>query len=129
VHPWALRAPPAELRANLPEGTLLIGVCIAEFHRRWPWSLARWNFVAAGMQAITPHCWYGDAAGVAAALRSARSVSTVADPHFSLEQLDTLHTHPAPRLFAEIAKPCRSFSDWWTRVTAAAAQNPSAPPR
>jgi hypothetical protein len=56
-------------------------------------------------------------------------VTTVADPHFALNELDTLHTHPAPRLFAEIAAPCRSFSEWWTRVTAAAAQNPSEPPR
>jgi deoxyribodipyrimidine photo-lyase len=129
VHPWALRPPPAELRAELPEGTLLVGVFIAEFHRQWPWSLVRWNFVVSGMRALTPHCWYANAASIAAALRSARSVTTVADPHFALDELDTLHTRPAPRLFAEIAKPCRSFSDWWTRVTAAALQNPCAPPR
>jgi deoxyribodipyrimidine photo-lyase len=125
VHPWALRAPPADL----PEGTLTVGVFIAEFHRHWPWSRARWNFVAAGMRERTPHGWFANAATIAAALRSARSVTTVADPHFALDELDTLHIRPAPRLFAEIAQPCRSFSDWWTRVTAAAMQNASAPPR
>jgi len=125
VHPWALRAPPADL----PADTLLVGVFIAEFHRQWPWSVARWNFAVSGMRAQTPHRWYADAASIAAALRAARSVSTVADPHFALHSLDTLRTHPAPRLFAEIAAPCRSFSEWWTRVTAPAAQNPTAPPR
>jgi deoxyribodipyrimidine photo-lyase len=125
MHPWALRAPPADL----PEGTLTVGVFIAEFHRQWPWSRARWNFVASGMREQAPHCWFANAATIAAALRSAQSVRTVADPHFALDELDTLHTQPAPRLFAEIAKPCRSFSDWWTRVTAAATQNPSAAPR
>jgi deoxyribodipyrimidine photo-lyase len=116
VHPWALRAPPADL----PAATLLLGVMPAGFHRQWPWSLARWRFVGDGMRALTTHGWFGDSAEIAAALRSARSVSTVADPHFSLPELAALDTHPAPRLFADIERPCRSFSQWWTRVMAAA---------
>ena len=120
VHPWALRAPPPELRGD----TLLIGVFIANFHRQWPWSLARWNFVASRMQTLTPHCWFADAGTIADALRGARSVSTVADPHLSLPELTTLNTLPAPRLFAAIDRPCHSFSQWWSRVTAAAMRAP-----
>jgi deoxyribodipyrimidine photo-lyase len=114
VHPWGLRAPPPDL----PAATLLIGLFVAEFHRQWPWSRARWRFVCTRLQALTPHAWFGDAASIADALRCARSVTTVADPHFSLPELATLETHPAPRLFADIERPCSSFSQWWTRVTA-----------
>jgi deoxyribodipyrimidine photo-lyase len=115
MHPWALRAPPADR----PPGTLLVGVFIAGFHERWPWSLTRWQFVCTRMRELTPHCWYGDAAAIAHALRAARTVSAVADPHWSLGELATLSTVAAPRLFAEIDQPCASFSQWWTAVQAA----------
>ena len=115
VHPWALRAPPVDLAAD----TLLLGVFVAGFHRQWPWSDARWNFVCSRLRELTPHCWYGEAGVIADALRAARTVSTVADPHFSLRELDTLGTRPAPRLFTDIDRPCTSFSQWWTRVSVA----------
>jgi deoxyribodipyrimidine photo-lyase len=123
IHPWALRAPPPDL----PAGIILVGVFIAEFHRRWPWSSARWRFVGQRLQALTPHCWYADEAEIAATLRAARSVTTVADPHFSLGGLETLHTRPAPQLFAGIDRPCNSFSQWWSHVTAALNVSPRVP--
>lgn len=115
VHPWALRAPPPDL----PPDTLLIGVFIGEFHERWPWSLARWNFVCARMTELAPQCWYGSAAAVATALRAARSVRTVADPHAWLGELGSVTILRSPQFFVEVERPCRSFSEWWKCVSAA----------
>jgi deoxyribodipyrimidine photo-lyase len=81
-----------------------------------PWSLARWHFVCTRMRELTPHCWYGDAGAIAHALRAARTVRAVADPHWALGELATLSTVAAPRLFADINQPCNSFSQWWARV-------------
>lgn len=122
VHAWALRAPPPDLAAD----TLVVGVFIAEFHRQWPWSRARWAFVCSGLRQLTRHCWYADAAAIAGALRAARRVSTVANPHLSQGALATFDLRPEPRVFADVARPCASFSQWWARVTAAAAQDPGA---
>ncbi len=47
LHPWALRPPPADL----PAGTVVVGLCLQHWHQAWPWTRARWQFVA---RAITP---------------------------------------------------------------------------
>jgi deoxyribodipyrimidine photo-lyase len=111
VHPWALRAPPADL----PADTLIVGVCLQEFHQRWGWSAARWDFVSQRMTELGAPCWLTDRPRLAQALFGARSVQTVADPHL-LGRLNGLaQFRPLPRLFAEVERPCNSFSQWWTR--------------
>ena len=112
VHPWALHEPPPEL----PRDTLCLALCLDEFHSVWPWSAARWSFVGARMAALANHGWRGDVPTVARALRGARSVQTVADPHLddSLQKLATCH--PPAALFARVDRPCASFSQWWTRT-------------
>ncbi|MBC7681302.1 MAG: deoxyribodipyrimidine photolyase [Ferruginibacter sp.] len=110
VHPWALRAPP-----NLPADTLCIGIYAKEFHSAWPWSSLRWSFVGARMAELGHACWHTDATTLHHTLRDARSVRTVADPHIDLSAL--AQVQPAPDLFAEITRPCASFSQWWTRST------------
>jgi deoxyribodipyrimidine photo-lyase len=112
VHPWALHEPPADL----PADTLRIGVWLDDFHGAWPWSVARWAFVGARMAALTPLQWRADAQTLADALRGARSVRTVADPHID-PWLAKAQRTPAPQLFAEADRPCTSFSQWWNRVT------------
>jgi len=117
VHPWALRAPAPEL----PADTVRVGVCVADFHRRWAWSERRWRFVAQTMAEHADVCWWGDAPTLRHALAGARSVRGVLDPHFgtSLDPI-VLWTAP-PALFPEVAQPCRSFSQYWKRVSAGAA--------
>ncbi|MCX7279166.1 MAG: deoxyribodipyrimidine photolyase [Burkholderiales bacterium] len=110
VHPWALRLPP-----DLPAGTLCIGIYLAEFHSTWPWSHLRWSFVSTRMAELTDLRWHADTAALQQALRGARSVRTVADPHIDLGAI--AQVQPAPTLFAEVAHPCTSFSQWWTRST------------
>ena len=113
VHPWALNEPPRDL----PAGCLRLGLLLSDFHAAWPWSPARWAFVGARLAALAPQCWFGSAADVALALAGARSVQTLADPHVSALLPDRVKQRPAPRLFAEVQRPCASFSRWWTAAT------------
>ena len=113
VHPWSLRAPPS----TLPSDTLLIGVCFADFHDRWPWSAARWAFVVPRMQELATYLWLGDAASLSAALSQARSVGAYADPHIDDILCKVAARVTSAPLFADVAEPCASFSAWWTRVT------------
>jgi deoxyribodipyrimidine photo-lyase len=113
VHPWALRAPPADL----PPDTEVIGVYLREHHTAWPWPEARWRWVDAAMAAWAPRRWFVDAAGLAAALAGATQVRAVADPHITRWLAPFVQLDPAPTLFPHVERRCHSFSQWWTRAT------------
>jgi len=113
VHPWALRAPPADLNKD----ALIIGVYLQEHHAVWPWSEPRWRWVDSAMAEVTQQRWWLDSSSLNAVLQGAASVRSVDDPHVTaclkpLAQLD-----PAPALFPQVDRPCSSFSQWWTRTT------------
>jgi FAD binding domain of DNA photolyase len=113
VHPWSLReAPP-----DLPPNTLHIGLWPAAFHRRWPWSVARWAFAGARLAELAPRCWHADTPAIAQALRSARSVQMQADPHLEPALLALAVCRPEALLFTEVDRPCASFAQWWKRAT------------
>jgi deoxyribodipyrimidine photo-lyase len=113
VHPWALRAPPAEL----PADAAVIGVYPREHHRMWPWPEARWAWVDAAMAEVAPERWLVDAAGLASALAGAASVRSVDDPQVTRWLQGVASLDAAPSLFPPVAQRCRSFSQWWTRAT------------
>lgn len=113
VHPWALGEPPADL----PADRVAIGWWPAEHHAAWPWSAARWTFVATRMAAIAPVRLHGDRQALSRVLAGARSVTTRADPHVSPWLPETVVQRATPRLFAEVDRSCGSFSAWWGRVT------------
>ena len=113
VHPWSLGALPAPL----PADTLVLGLCLSDFHRAWPWSESRWHFVGTRMTAVAPVRWHGDAAAVVAALAGARRVRAVDEPHLSPWLARLAQTQPAPQLFPAVDRRCDSFSQWWTRCT------------
>ncbi len=113
VHPWALDEPPRDL----PTGCLRVGLLLSDFHDAWPWSVARWAFVAARMAELAPIRWYGSRQDAALAVAGARSVQTLADPHVDALLPATVAQRPAPRLFARVDRPCASFSQWWTSAT------------
>jgi deoxyribodipyrimidine photo-lyase len=113
VHPWALRAPPADL----PTDAAVIGVYPRDYHEAWPWPEARWRWVDAAMAAVKAERWFVDAASLRAALAGAASVRSVADPHLPAWLADIARLDDAPRLFAPVTRRCTSFSQWWTRVT------------
>ena len=109
VHPWSLGEPPADL--------LPVALCDAAFHARWPWSAARWRFVAARMAAITPLRWFATQAELQLALAAARTVQGWANLHlgdsFAMQGLSQ-----PPLAFAEPATRCRSFFAFWPGVNA-----------
>ena len=113
VHPWSLRPPPADL----PAGTVVIGLALPEWHQAWPWSLARWQFVAGAMATLTRERWHAGRAAVASVLSQARSVQAQSDPHAEPALSTLARTRPAPRLFGEAEGLCPSFSSWWRQVT------------
>ena len=120
VHPWALRAPPTDL----PAGTVAVAISVADWHRRWPWSAARWAFVGTQQAALAPLRWHADAATLTEALAGARAVHVMDDPHLrqalgaQAAAMD-IHWHPLPRLFAPVSAGCGSFSQWWRRTALA----------
>jgi deoxyribodipyrimidine photo-lyase len=120
-HPWSLGAVPPVALAN----PLVLGVGFAECHAQTPWSERRWDFVTAGLQARTPHLWWGHAAQMAQALQGARSVHWQPDPHVDagLDRLQgvlpagpgrpLLASHAKACLFEDVPSYCASFSQWW----------------
>lgn len=114
AHPWSLADPPA----GLPPDTVVVAVAEAGWHRAWPWSAQRWAFVGQRMAALAPLRWVADAADLAAALRHARAVFAIDDPHAAgwLHGVAT-ELRPAPALFPPVARRCDSFSKWWHRAT------------
>jgi len=113
IHPWALGQPPTDL----PAGCLHVAWWPAEHHAAWPWSAARWRFAGTRMSALAALQWHGSRSQLAQALATARSVQTWADEHVSAALPPGVKPRPAPRLFANVDRPCASFSTWWNRVT------------
>ena len=113
VHPWALRAAPA----GLSQDAVVIGVYLRECHAAWPWSEARWRWVDAAMSEVTSLRCFSDATALAASLRSAALVRTVANPHITRWLEPFVQLDPEPALFPRVERRCHSFSQWWTRAT------------
>jgi deoxyribodipyrimidine photo-lyase len=113
VHPWSLGALPTALQAD----TVVIGLFVADFHRDWPWSAQRWRFVGSRMAELATERWYGDAAAIGNALKGARSVRSIDEPHLAPWLAKWTDCEGAPALFAQVDRRCDSFSQWWNRVS------------
>jgi deoxyribodipyrimidine photo-lyase len=114
VHPWCLRDPPP----GLAPGTRRVGIVLAPWHARWPWSPRRWRFVGERMRALCDEMWAGDADDLRAALDAAASVRGIDDPHLA-GALAPLRLASPPRLLRWPALRCASFSRFWRRATQA----------
>ncbi len=97
VHPWALREPPA--------GQQAVGVFVAGFHARWPWSAARWAFVARRMATLCDRIYWLQ--GLPPAGSRGFEEPHLA-PHWQLPE-----AQPVPRLLAWPARPCHSFTQFY----------------
>jgi deoxyribodipyrimidine photo-lyase len=113
VHPWSLGALPAAL----PADTRVIGIFVADFHCAWPWSERRWHFVGKRMAELTAQRWHGDATAIGAALRGARSVRSIDEPHLAPWLARWAECGAAPALFPSVDRCCNSFSQWWRRAS------------
>jgi deoxyribodipyrimidine photo-lyase len=112
LHPWNLGVLP-----QLPPGTLVLGLFVADFHRAWPWSERRWRFVGRRMAQLGAQCWHGDAAAIGAALAGARRVRSIDEPHLGPWLARWAECEAAPALFPPVHARCDSFSRWWPRAT------------
>jgi deoxyribodipyrimidine photo-lyase len=113
VHPWSL----GKLPAALPADTVVIGVFLADFHRAWPWSERRWRFVGSRMAELAVERWHGDAASIGAALKGARRVRSIEEPHLAPCLARWAGCNPASTLFPPVDRRCDSFSQWWALAT------------
>ena len=113
VHPWNLGALPA----GLPADTLVIGVLLSDFHHAWPWSERRWRFVGNRMADLVDVRWHGDAAAIGAALKTARRVRSIDEPHLAPWLTRWAECEAAPALFPAVDRRCDSFSQWWARAS------------
>ena len=113
VHPWNL----GELPASLPADTVVVGIFLSDFHRLWPWNERRWRFVASRMAELATLRWHGDAAAIAAALKGARQVCSVDEPHLQPWLASLATCEAVPELFPRVDRRCDSFSQWWTRAS------------
>jgi len=133
--PALLRAPPPDLlplRRNLPDGPLAlvhpwalaeagpgrVGVIVADFHRRHPWSARRWGFVLERMGASCDTTLVGSLHDIAEALAGRELVATATLNPGYRELLAGARAQlaPAPRFFDNPREPCSSFSKFWLRV-------------
>ena len=113
VHPWNL----GDLPSSLPANTVVVGIFLTDFHRAWPWSEQRWRFVASRMAELAALRWQADATDMAAALKGARQVRSVDEPHLAPWLARLAACEAAPELFPAVDRRCDSFSQWWTRAS------------
>ena len=113
VHPWAL----GDLPQDLPSDCLCVAWWPSEFHLARPWNLARWAFVGTRMAALAPLAWHGSRQSLSQALTGARSVQALANPHIDALLPRDVQKRVPLRLFAEVERPCDSFSAWWNLAT------------
>ncbi len=112
VHPWSL----GEWPSHLSPQTVVVGIGVCEFHQTWPWSARRWHFVSQRMSELCQVKWWGDAEHMGAALRHARTVSSMDDPHIRPWLSQWARCEPTPTLFPSVDVRCNSFSKWWNRI-------------
>lgn len=113
LHPWSIRIPPADL----PADTIVIGLYLRDYHDDRPWTEERWHWVDNAMCEVTPLRWWVDAQTLGVLLNSAGRVRSVWDPHLAEWLPRFAELDSAPALFRTIDRPCRSFSQWWKRVS------------
>ena len=113
VHPWALGDPPSDIA----EDCLHIGWWPAEMHAVMPWSAARWEFVSARLSALTSLQLYMSREQLQQVLSAARSVQTMRDLHVRAVMPTIVQQREPLKLFAEVQRPCESFSGWWKQST------------
>ena len=113
VHPWALGEPPFDLAP----GCLRVAWWPSEYHAAWPWNTARWDFVAARMAELAPLGWHCDRLELSRALAGARSVQTLGNPHVGALLPREVQQRSPLNLFADVQRPCASFSAWWNIAT------------
>ncbi len=75
------------------------------------------DFVRSRMAELTSQCWHGDAGAIGAALKGARSVRSIGEPHLAPWLAGWAECQAAPAVFPPVDRRCDSFSKWWMRAS------------
>ena len=112
VHPWMLD--------HQTFDGLRVGVIHLPFHKQFPWSSKRWDFLMQRLPSVTDALFIGDLNDLRQVLDKAAHVESVQtlNPGYR-ERLPALCTQlrEVPRRFPNPEKPCRSFSAFWSICT------------
>jgi deoxyribodipyrimidine photo-lyase len=114
AHPWCLAEPPTGFDG------LVVAIVPADDLSARPWSVRRWQFVGERLRVLSEHRWCALADVLVEGLAAAASVHGVDDPHLpdALRRgLPNGRLAPPLSLFAEPARRCASFSQFWARVS------------
>jgi deoxyribodipyrimidine photo-lyase len=109
IHPWSLHAP--------DEGTA-IGIINTDFHRAYPWSAKRWQFVIAAMHCRCDHV-VGGSTDELTKLFKDKSVQATQTLNLHYRQLIERIAPDAalpPRAFANPKMLKRSFTSFWNHI-------------
>jgi deoxyribodipyrimidine photo-lyase len=112
LHPWALRN---------AERDIAVGILVPSFHRRYPWSAARWRFVLTAMKETCAAVYIAEETDV---MRAAGLVMTsTANPGYAglgeTLAAQGAQLRAAPRACIDPPELQRSFSAFWRAAQAA----------
>ena len=69
------------------------------------------------MTELASQRWHGDAGTIGAALKSARRVRSIGEPHLAPCLTRSAKCETTPALFPPVDRRCDSFSQWWNRAS------------
>jgi len=109
VHPWSLDCRLPEVRQ--------VGILHADFHRRFPWSVRRWDFVLTRMQQLCETIHLGDANDLVANLGDSKRLMAVRTLNPGYRQALDLAVGgclaPPPTALPELDRYHRTHSAWF----------------
>ena len=112
IHPWSL--------GRRPNADCVIGIIHLPFHKRFPWSAKRWDFVMSRMRLLCDVLHVGDLEHADRWLKTVASVQCqrTANPGYAhcLSQAGVAMIDP-PQAFPDPGIPCASFSVWLRAVS------------
>ena len=109
MHPWSL---------HLPDDRAAVGVIDTDFHTRYPWSRARWQFVLDAMRSRCSTVLIGSTNQIVATL-SAHQLAAINTPNPFYNELIARvapNAQAAPRAFGNPTMLKRSFTSFWNQV-------------
>ena len=109
VHPWSL---------HVPDERAAVAIINTDFHARYPWSLARWQFVMTAMQARCTHVLVGSTEALTAQLAGKKlsAINTLNPAYAELIRRVVTSPQSAPRAFGNPSMLKRSFTSFWNQV-------------
>lgn len=109
IHPWNIRKCSNSKKINRKK----VGVFFEDFHKKWPWSKKRWNFVMEHMKSICDEIyWCKDYEVIS-------NVYTEENLHLDFvttNNKNKIILEKKPNIWSEQNNYCQSFSKFWKKI-------------